>query len=283
MRLAIASGKGGTGKTTLAVNLAHVLSFQHQTLLVDLDVEEPNCGIFIQGKALDSREVFRKVPQWDQAKCSLCGKCTAWCSFNALLRLGDMILVLPELCHGCHACSELCPDNALPITDLPLGKMTVYKSGELDFLESRLEIGVEQATPLIGKSLKYVDESFGDSRYQILDCPPGTSCAMVAATKSADFALLVTEPTPFGLHDLGLAVETLRHLQKPFAVVINRSSSHDSMVEDYCQRENIPIWARIPDLRKIARLYSQGSLLHQEVPELKAALDEIIGHLEALA
>lgn len=275
MRLAIASGKGGTGKTTLAVNLAKYLAASHSTLLVDLDVEEPNSGIFIQGKEVESQSVPRRVPEWDQSKCTLCGLCTSWCEFNALLRLGDIILVLPELCHGCHACSELCPDNALPMRDLPLGKLRHIKSGNLDFIESRLEIGVEQASPLIGKTLHYIEDRFKDKDIQILDCPPGTSCSMVSATKTADFALLVTEPTPFGLHDLSLAAETLRHLDIPFAVVLNRSSTHDADVLAYCEEEGIPLWAKIPDQRRIAQLYSDGHLLYEEVPEVLKALKEI--------
>ncbi len=283
MRLAIASGKGGTGKTTLAVNLASFLAQENETLLVDLDVEEPNSGIFIQGQPTLDQDVARKVPQWEQSLCTLCGKCPTWCKFNALLRLGDTILVLPELCHSCYACSELCPTSALPMQDMPLGAFRGIKAGKLSFLESRLEIGVEQASPLIDKTLRYVDEHHKAVDYQILDCPPGTSCSMVSATKTAEFAILVTEPTPFGLHDLTLAVETLRILKIPFAVVLNRSGDHDHDVEDYCARESIPLWAKIPDQRRIAHLYSQGKLLYEDVPEVLAALKTIKTNLEALS
>lgn len=189
MRLAIASGKGGTGKTTLAANLAKYLSDDLEAMLVDLDVEEPNSGIFIRGEETERLSVHRKVPEWDQTKCTLCGKCPGWCRYNALLRLGDTILVLPELCHSCHACSELCPSRALPMHDLPLGSIVSLRSDKLDFIESRMEIGVEQASPLIGKTLKHMDEFYFGKSIQILDCPPGTSCAMVSATKTADFAI----------------------------------------------------------------------------------------------
>ena len=282
MRLAIASGKGGTGKTTVAVNLAKYLSAELDTLLVDLDVEEPNSAIFIHGEETGSLDVNRRVPEWDQSKCTLCGKCPGWCRYNALLRLGDTILALPELCHSCHACSELCPSSALPMRDLPLGRMRSLRSDQLDFVESRLEIGVEQASPLISRTLKHVDDIYFSKRLQILDCPPGTSCAMVAATKTADFAILVTEPTPFGLYDLSLAVETLRHLRIPLAVVVNRSGNHDHQLLKYCADEEIPIFASIPERREIASLYSDGKMLYEEIPEVLTALSEIRAHLEPL-
>ncbi|HAN40716.1 MAG TPA: ATPase, partial [Candidatus Cloacimonas sp.] len=165
----------------------------------------------------------------------------------------------------------------------PLGKLSRIKDGELDFLEARMEIGVEQASPLISQALDYVDNHFPGKEFQLLDSPPGTSCSMIAATKTADFAILVTEPTPFGLHDLSLAVETLRQLQIPIAVVINRSGANDGLIEEYCSRESIPIWSKIPHLRKIAGLYSEGQLLYQKVPELQQSLDEIIAKLEELS
>lgn len=281
-RVAIASGKGGTGKTTLAVNLAHYLAKKHDTLLVDLDVEEPNCHIFIKGKPRQKETAKRMVPGWDIKSCSMCGKCVTWCRFNSLIRLGNTILVLPELCHGCHLCSELCPDAALPMQAFPLGTMSWIKDGALDFIEARLQIGVEQASPLIGQTLNYVDTHFAGKEFQLLDSPPGTSCSMIAATKTADFALLVTEPTPFGLHDLSLAVETLRQLKIPIAVIINRSGANDGIIEEYCSSEDIPLWSKIPHLRRIAGLYSEGQLLYEQVPELRASLDQIIAQLEEL-
>jgi len=283
MRVAITSGKGGTGKTTLAVNLAHYLAKKHDTLLADLDVEEPNCHVFIKGKLQQKEVAKRMVPGWNIRACSMCGKCITWCRFNSLIRLGNTILVLPELCHSCYLCSELCPDAALPMQAFPLGKLSRIKDGELDFLEARMEIGVEQASPLIGQALDYADKHFPGKEFQLLDSPPGTSCSMIAATKTADFAILVTEPTPFGLHDLSLAVETLRQLQIPIAVVINRSGANDGIIEEYCSREDIPIWSKIPHLRKIAGLYSEGQLLFEQVPELQQSLDEIIAKLEELS
>lgn len=283
MRIAIASGKGGTGKTTLAVNLAHYLAKNHDTLLVDLDVEEPNCHIFINGTITQKEETKRMVPLWDSNACSLCGKCVKWCRFNSLIRLGNTILVLPELCHGCYLCSELCPDSALPMQAMPLGTLSSIKDGALDFLQARIEIGVEQASPLIEKALKHVDTHFANKEFQLLDSPPGTSCSMISATKTADFALLVTEPTPFGLHDLGLAVDTLKQLKVPMAVVINRSGTNDGIIDSYCQSQDIPIWSRIPNLRKIAGLYSDGHLLYEQIPQMKESLEQIIHKMEALS
>ncbi len=283
MRIAIASGKGGTGKTTLAVNLALKLSESHSTALLDLDVEEPNGGIFIQGKEMHKRTAKRMIPKWDQNLCSLCGKCPAFCRYNAIIRLGDYILVMPELCHSCYACSELCPDNALPMVAEPLGTLRHIRQNKLDFVESRLEIGLEQSAPLISQSIAFADESFSDYDYQILDSPPGTSCSMIAAVKTADFSILVSEPTPFGLHDLSLAVETMRHLDKPFGVVINRWGIGNDEILRYLDQEAIPLLAKIPHDRAIAAAYSAGEILYQKFPAVNEALDEIHQYIRRLA
>ncbi len=282
MRLAIASGKGGTGKTTLAVNLALKASTMMKTVLADLDVEEPNGAIFVGGELQNEKTVYRHTPDWDQEKCTLCGKCTSWCAYNALIKLGDIILVMPNLCHSCYACSELCPDNALPMVASPLGTIKQYQRDELHFTESRLVIGLEQAAPLIGQSLNYLDENYNDYDLQILDSPPGTACSMLEAVRSADFVILVTEPTPFGLHDLKLAVETVRQLKLPFAVVINRDGIGNDDLDKYLKAEGIDIWARIPHQREIAELYSRGEILYDKVPVVDSALDEILKKMEEL-
>jgi MinD superfamily P-loop ATPase len=281
MRIAIASGKGGTGKTTLAVNLALKLAESKSTLLMDLDVEEPNSGIFIKGKEIATHKALRMVPRWDQQACSLCGKCPAHCRYNAVIRLGDYIMVLPELCHSCYACSELCPDNALPMQPEPLGTIRHLRQGNLDFVESRLDIGLEQASPLIAQALAYADTGFAEHEYQILDSPPGTSCAMISATKTADYAILISEPTPFGLYDLSLAVETMRHLGKPFGVVVNRWGIGNKDIIDYLEQEGITLLAKIPHSREIAIAYSRGDTLYRVFPEVNEALNRIIRHMEA--
>jgi len=275
MKIAIASGKGGTGKTTLSTNLASYLSKDNKVVLVDLDVEEPNSGLFIKGDLVHEEEKFKMIPEWVQSTCTLCGNCQKVCNFHAVIQLGTMILVFPELCHSCYACSELCPTESLPMITKKMGDLKEFKKDDLSFIESRLVIGEEQAVPLIHQTMKYVDEKYNDDYIKIYDSPPGTSCPVIEATKSADFVFLVTEPTPFGLHDLKLAIDTMYELKKNFGVIINRSGIGNDNVEFYCKHENIPIIAKIPNDRKIAELYSSGKLLFDEINEVKVELEKI--------
>lgn len=275
MKIAIASGKGGTGKTTLSSNLAIYLSETKDVVLSDLDVEEPNSGLFIQGELIHSEDKYKMIPHWEEDKCTLCGICQKVCNYHAIIQLGSQILVFPELCHSCYACSELCPTEALPMQKQKIGELKHYKEKNLNFVESRILIGEEQAVPLIKQTIEYIDEHFDDTFIKLYDSPPGTSCPVLEATKEADFVILVTEPTPFGLHDLKLAIDTMRELKKDFGVVINRFGIGDKKVEKYCKEENIPILAKIPDSRKIAELYSNGKLAYTEVAEMKAELDKI--------
>lgn len=280
MKIAIASGKGGTGKTTLSTNLACYLAEKEEVVLTDLDVEEPNSGLFIKADLVHEEEKFKMVPDWIEVKCTLCGVCQKVCNFNAVIQLGEMIMVFPELCHACYACSELCPESALPMIPKKMGRLRHFKKGNLSFIESRLDIGEEQAVPLIKQSQQYIDEHFNGKVIRIYDSPPGTSCPVIEATKDADFVILVTEPTPFGLHDLKLAVETMKELKKYFGVVVNRYGIGNDEVFEYCEKENIPLLAKIPNDRRIAELYSKGSLIYQEVPEVKNELDKIIIYLK---
>ncbi|RLC58028.1 MAG: ATPase [Candidatus Cloacimonadota bacterium] len=280
MKIAIASGKGGTGKTTLSTNLASLLADKDNVVLCDLDVEEPNSGLFISGELFHQEDKHKMIPEWEKDECILCGNCQKVCNFNAVMKLGEMIMVFPELCHGCYACSELCPTKSLPMKPKKMGELKHYKLGNLEFIESRLIIGEEQAVPLIGQTIKYVDENFGESTLKLFDAPPGTSCPVIEATKDADLILLVTEPTPFGLHDLKLAVETMNELKKPYGVVINRFGIGDAKVEEYCTENDIAIVAKIPNNRKIAELYSSGKLLYNELPEVKIELEKVIGFIQ---
>lgn len=282
MRIAIASGKGGTGKTTLAVNLALFAAETEPVLLMDLDVEEPNGSIFVEGVLQSETAVYREVPRWDQSACTLCGKCSAWCAYNALLKLGDTILVMPNLCHSCHACSEMCPAEALPMKQESLGKLSYLECGNLRFVESKLDIGLEQASPLIAESLKYADKMFSDIGFQIIDSPPGTACAMLSAVKTADFVVLISEPTPFGLHDLNLAVETIRQLSIPFGVVVNRDGIGNDDIYKYLEQEGIVLLARIPNQRRIAEIYSQGGLLYKAIPEFRTSLDKVLRYAKGI-
>lgn len=280
LKIAIASGKGGTGKTLLSTNLAAFLSQKVNTLLVDIDVEEPNSALFIKGDKVQEVEQFKMIPQWDESKCTLCGECTKNCKFHAIVQMGNFIAVFKELCHSCYACSELCPTGALPMQPHKMGDTIEFRSNGLKFIESRLIVGEEQAVPLIHKTHKLVDEKFTNSKFQIFDCPPGTSCPVVAATENADFVILVTEPTPFGLHDLKLAVETMRKLEKRFGVVINRFGIGNNDVETYCQNEQIDIITKIPFNKEIAKHYSIGELVYDKVDSMKHSLIEILDFLK---
>jgi len=279
MKIAIASGKGGTGKTTVSTNLASLLAESEDVVLTDLDVEEPNSGLFISGKLVYQEDKYKMIPEWEKEECILCGNCQKVCNFNAVMKLGEMIMVFPELCHGCYACIELCPTKSLPMKPKKMGELRHFKSGNLDFIESKLIIGEEQAVPLIKQTLDYVDENFPVKTIKIFDAPPGTSCPVIEATKDADLILLVTEPTPFGLHDLILAIETMKELKKEMGVIINRFGIGDTNVEKYCEENNIPIMAKIPNMRKIAEIYSEGNLLYSEIPEVKTQLENIISFI----
>lgn len=257
MIISVASGKGGTGKTTVAVNLA--LSLKN-TQLLDCDVEEPNAHLFIKPRIEDSVKVFIPVPEIDESKCSYCGRCREVCAYHALAVLPESngkkgaVLVFPHLCHGCGACVALCPQGAIKEVDKEIGVIEIGSKNELQFAHGRLTIGEAMSPPLI----RQVKGRVNPNRTVIIDAPPGTSCPVIAAVKGSDFCVLVTEPTPFGLNDLILAVEVLRELRIPFGVVINRADIGDGKVEEYCRKERIPVLMKIPFSREIAVSYSEG-------------------------
>lgn len=275
LKIAIASGKGGTGKTTVSTNLAAYLAESADVVIADLDVEEPNTGLFLSGDSVFEEAKYKDRPQWDESTCLLCGKCQEVCNFNAVMQLASQILVFPELCHSCFACSEMCPTGSLPMVQDRIGEVKAYKNGRLTLVDSRLDIGQEQSVPLIAQTKKLVAERFTENDLAIFDSPPGTSCPVIEATRDADLVLLVTEPTPFGMNDLILAIDTMKELKKIFAVIINRFGIGDSAVIDYCTRENIDIIARIPDSRQIASLYSRGKLVYTEVEEFREEMVNI--------
>jgi len=275
VKIAIASGKGGTGKTTLATNLAAYLSDKRDIILADLDVEEPNSGLFIRAGKIFEEIKYKMIPGWVEEDCTFCGICQNVCNFNAILNLGNQILVYPELCHSCYACSELCPKGALPMKHQRMGVLSHYRNGNINFVESHLDIGQEQSVPLIEQTLKYIDSICRKDSIVILDSPPGTSCPVIEATKDADMVILVTEPTPFGLHDLKLAVETMMTIGKDFVVVVNRYGTGNADVEEYCRGNNIRIIASIPDSRQVAELYSRGELAYDKIDDFRRSLDRI--------
>ncbi len=289
MHIAIASGKGGTGKTTLSVNLAAWLRVRagREVVLADLDVEEPNSGLFLKGNLKHRQVVSRKIPKWNKDTCVLSGECAAVCMYNAIAFTGRSVMVFPELCHGCYACSDLCPSGSLPMVDDRIGEITAWEvelpdSYRLERVEGRLDIGREMATPMIRETIGYTLEMAGPGRMILFDAPPGTSCPMMEAAKHADYILLVAEPTRFGRHDLSLAVETLRVMEKNFAVVINKDRPGETLIDDYCRKEHIPIAGRIPYLTEAARQYSKGSLLFDTVPQVDQALEEVAGFLNGV-
>ena len=281
MTITIASGKGGTGKTTVSSNLSFYLASKGKNIvLADLDVEEPNSSLFIKGDEINKEIAYTMKPIWEQENCKLCGKCAEVCNFNAILALPKGILTFPELCHSCYACSELCPTDSLPMKPHRIGEITEYKS-EFAFVEGRLDLGQEMAVPLIKQTMEYVNKKY-PSALKLWDAPPGTSCPVIEASKDSDFVVLITEPTPFGLNDLTLAVETMKVLNKKFGVIINRYGVGDNKVEEYCAKENIPIITKIQNDKEVARLYSNGELIYPKIEHFKNSLDEIVEFFEGL-
>lgn len=254
MIIAIASGKGGTGKTTTAVNLALAISQKEKLQLVDCDVEEPNAHIFLKPDFHPAEAVSIPVPEVDEEKCSYCGRCAKICAFNAIAVLKENILVFPELCHGCGGCAYFCPEGAIKEVPRDIGVMEQGSSNGIGFLHGCLNPGEAMSPPLIN-ALK---NKIGEQGITIIDAPPGTSCPVVASVKDSDFCLLVTEPTPFGLNDLDLAVQMLRKLDIPVGVLVNRSDIGNSCVEDFCREEGVPILKHIPWDEELAKLYARG-------------------------
>lgn len=268
MIVAIASGKGGTGKTTVAVNLARVAEGPVQ--LADCDVEAPNARIFLAADCADSTPARVPVPVVDTALCDACGECARFCEFNALACVAGRVLVFSELCHGCGGCMRVCPRGAITESTREIGAVVMCVAGDVTLLEGRLNIGVAMAPPLI-RAVKRRQAG----KHVLIDAPPGTSCPMIAAVRDSDYVLLVTEPTAFGLNDFRLAVETVRVLGLPFGVVINRCDSGDSRVDRYCEEEGIPVLLRIPDDRRYAEAYSRGELLVETFPELRRQFQDL--------
>ena len=280
MRIAVASGKGGTGKTLVATSLALTARERGAAALLDADVEAPNAALFLQPVLDRQRPVELMVPVVDQALCNHCGRCAEVCQFHAIASLPKTTLVFGELCHGCGSCALNCPTEAIAEVPRPIGLIEAGWADGWDgdeyirFAQGTLEVGEAMATPVIRALKGYAHEArWGDGGALILDAPPGTACPVIEALRGGDVALLVTEPTPFGLHDLRLAVEVARdELGLPVGVVINRDGVGDQGVESYCAEEGIPILMRIPLDRRIAEVYSEGGTLVEAVPEYRERL-----------
>lgn len=270
MNIAIASGKGGTGKTTIATNLSLARAEKGERVtLADCDVEEPNCHIFLKPHIVSSEAVTVQKPEVIEDRCTGCGICGEVCEYNAIAVIKKKVLIFPELCHSCGACSLLCPENAITETPRHVGILEKGTSSNLSFIQGLLNIG-ELMSPAV---IHAVREAAGSDGHVVVDAPPGTSCPVIEAVKGSDFVLLVTEPTPFGLHDLTLAAGMVRELDIPFAVAINRSDLGTDELARYCASEGIDVILEIPDDRRIAEAYSRGEMIIHALPEYRTLFD----------
>ncbi len=277
MIISIASGKGGTGKTTVATNLAVSLSNMDVTLL-DCDVEEPNAHLFLRPEMVSKEAVTLPVPQIDETKCTLCGKCADICQFRAIVRIADTMLTFTDLCHSCGGCMEACPSGAISETGRELGVIEKGNKNGLRFIHGRLRVGEAMSPPLIKRVRKMAD----NSGLTIIDAPPGTSCPVISAMKDTDFVILVTEPTPFGLNDLKLAVGAVKILGIPCGLIINRSDMGDDRVKGFAADEGIPILMEIPFERRIAESYSKGELIVESIPEYREKFIDLYKNIQKI-
>ena len=268
MKITIASGKGGTGKTTVAASLALSLAAERSPLplFLDCDVEAPNAHLFLHPSLTEQQDVGLLIPVVDEAKCTHCGKCAEVCQYHAIVVLGQKTLVFPQLCHGCGSCTALCPEAA--IREVP-DRMGVLERGAallgIPFARGVLDVGQPMAVPVIRQLLTWAQSAMG--QVVLRDAPPGTSCPVVAAARGSDYLLLVTEPTPFGLHDLRLAVQVAGELGIPAGVIINRENGPYPALDEFCADQHLPVLLRIPFERTIAEGVAQGKTLMDIHPE----------------
>lgn len=263
MIISIASGKGGTGKTTIAASLA--LAIDKNVQFLDCDVEEPNAHIFLKPKIDKSEKVSVLVPQVDEEKCDFCGKCSEVCEYNAIVVAKEKVLIFPELCHSCGGCVLFCPQKAITEKKREVGKIEFGTVNGIDFVSGTLNVGEAMPVPMVSAVKKKINRS----KTVIIDASPGTSCPVVEAVKGSDYCILVTEPTPFGLSDLELAVAVVKKMEIPFGVIINKYNKDYLEVEDFCSQNKIPLLMKISEERKIAESYSRGIPLIKDFPEYK--------------
>jgi MinD superfamily P-loop ATPase len=279
VKIVIASGKGGTGKTTLAVNLAIALAGEGSIGLLDCDVEEPNCHLYLKPPFDATDSVATVVPVIDGQACTGCGLCARACEFHALLALPGVPLLLPELCHSCGVCAYVCPEEAISDGSREIGVLGSGEVGGIYFRWGRLHVGEARSTPVIRTVKNLATAPSLDT--VIIDAPPGVACPAVETLRGADYAVLVTEPTPFGLHDLKLAVQTAREMSIPCGVVVNRAGIGDNRVNDFCTSEGVPILLEIPDDRRIAEACSRGEVFAATDTAFAADLRTFAADLQA--
>jgi MinD superfamily P-loop ATPase len=278
MKIAIASGKGGTGKTLVATNLARVASLVSDVVLYDLDVEEPNCHIFLETHDSETTPVETMLPVIDEARCTHCGTCNDICQFNAIVAILERVLVFPDLCHGCYGCLELCPEGAIREGSKTIGNITASRDGSLTLVAGELKIGEPAAAARVGRTKSL---PVGGNGLRLYDSPPGTSCPVIEAVKDVDYVVLVGEPTRFGLHDLDLMVRTLRKMHLPFGVIANKAREDDEAIEEYCRANGIEMLLRIPWSKEIAGDSAHGRLVVETLPDVRALFEELLAKLPA--
>jgi MinD superfamily P-loop ATPase len=277
MRIAVASGKGGTGKTTISLNLALYLEKKgKQVTYVDCDVEEPNGHLFLHPSIEHTKAVAIPIPSVDEGRCDGCGKCAEICRFNAIAVISGNVLLFPELCKGCGGCSLVCPQKAIKEIPHEIGIVDSGYAGRIKYIAGRLNIGQASAVPII----REIRHTLPDDEYVILDAPPGTSCPVIETIKGSDVVVLVTEPTPFGLHDLKLASQMINQIGKPHAVILNRACDHDELICEFCHNERIELIGKIPDDRRIAEAYSRGEILICALAEFTTQFEAIINGIQ---
>jgi MinD superfamily P-loop ATPase len=276
MIVSVASGKGGTGKTSVAVNMA--LSVGNVQLL-DCDVEEPNAYLFLKPKISQTKAVTVSVPVVNEKLCNRCRKCADFCQYNALFVGSNEVLVFPDLCHSCGGCVLVCPAGAISEEQHRIGTLKRGATDDVELVYGELDVQKPMAVPVITAVKRHIRKG----KNVILDSPPGTSCPVIQTVKGSDFCVLVTEPTPFGLHDLKIIVQVLESMKIPFGVVVNRAGVGDKKVYEFCGEKNIPVLLEIPYDKRIAELYSQGIAFSQEMPEWKEKFQTLFENVRTLA
>ncbi len=266
MKIAVSSGKGGTGKTLIATNLAYAALQKGKVTLFDLDVEEPNDQLFFKQIKRESKPVEMMIPVVDENVCDHCGVCSEICEYHAIINLPNQVLVFPELCHSCYGCLEMCPLHAISEGKKEIGVIKYGAFNGLQLISGILKVGESATTALIRETKKFPVQA---GPIQIYDSPPGTSCPVIETVKDMDYVVLVGEPTPFGLHDLNLLVQVLQQINKSFGVVINKAVAGNKRLETYCAEKGIEVLARIPLRSDIAGMYAKGLLVTETVDDMR--------------